>query len=299
MLDFQKIIPEDKLWMQPLLEMSNFRSEEYSFTFTYIWRSVFGYTAARMNDYLIIKSTREGYPPSYLFPAGSGDITPVLEAIRTDAKTHGHDLIFHTVLAPSVSTLENLYPGRFTFTPLTDYYVYSAQSLISLKGKKLHAKRNHINRFRADHSDWQYEPITPENLPEVADMSEDWCLRNGCRDDKSLREESRSVRAAIREMDILGLDGGLIRANGKVVAFSLGDRLNSDTYLIHIEKAYSDIQGAYAMINQEFAAHNCANYLYINREDDSGDEGLRKAKQSYRPAFQIEKFSAHWQGESL
>jgi hypothetical protein len=88
------------------------------------------------------------------------------------------------------------------------------------------------------------------------------------------------------------MDGGLIRADGKVVAFSIGEPLNHDTYLVHIEKAFSEIQGSYAIINQQFAFRNCQNFLYINREDDSGQPGLRKAKESYRPVFRAEKYAA-------
>lgn len=294
MLEFKEITLADKQWMDPLLKMSNFNSEEYSFTFMYIWRNIFKYTAARMGDYLIIKSARDTHPPSYLFPAGSGDIAPVIEALREDADKNQAEFVFHTVLEPSVKLLETLYPDRFVFLPLTDYfdYVYDAQSLITLGGKKLHSKRNHINRFRQNCPDWAYEPITQDNLPEVIAMNDEWSKINGVEADKSYLEESSSVREAIHSFFSLGLDGGLIRAGGRVVAFSMGDALNSDTYLVHIEKAYSDIQGAYAAINQEFAAHNCQNFLYINREDDSGEEGLRKAKQSYRPVFQVEKYGA-------
>ena len=90
----------------------------------------------------------------------------------------------------------------------------------------------------------------------------------------------------------LGLTGGLIRSEGKVIAFAIGEELNDNTYVVHIEKAFYDIQGAYQIINQQFAAANCQNYDYINREDDAGDEGLRRAKLSYYPAFFVEKSSA-------
>lgn len=294
MLEFKEITLADKQWMQPLFAMSDHNSEEYNFTFTYIWRRVFRYTAARMGDYLIVKSSRDTHPPSYLFPAGSGDIAPVLKALKEDAKANEAELVFHTVLAPSVKLLETMYPKQFVFLPLNDYfdYVYDTQSLITLKGKKLHSKRNHINRFRQNYPDWSYEPITPENLPEVLMMNEQWNRIHGQEADRSMLQESMTVRIAIRDFFSLGMDGGLIRAGGRVVAFSMGDRLNSDTYLVHIEKAYSDVQGAYAVINQEFAAHNCEGYLYMNREDDSGEEGLRKAKLSYRPVFQVEKYGA-------
>lgn len=296
MLDFKEITLADRQWMQPLFERSNFRSEEYSFSFCYLWKDVFTYKAARMQDYLIIEACHNKRPPSYLFPAGSGDVSQVVDALIHKADRTGNPLVFHTVLAEQAKLLEVLYPGRFEFLDLTDYYdyVYDAQSLIHLQGKKLHAKRNHINRFIENNPDWRYEPITPENLPEVVLMNAEWCAINGCNESKTMRDEACSVRNALQSFFALELDGGLIRteAGGRVVAFSIGDRLNSDTYLVHIEKAFSDVQGAYAIINQQFTEHNCEDYLYVDREDDSGQEGLRKAKQSYRPVLMVEKFGA-------
>lgn len=295
MLEFRDIELSDRHWIEPLLRMSDFRSEEYSFTFCYIWRKIFNYKVAHMNDYFLLKSERGTHPPSYLYPAGSGDVVPVIEALMEDARRNGAGFLFHAVLEEQVKLLETLYPNRFHFMPLDDYfdYVYDAQSLITLAGKKLHAKRNHINRFIEDNPDWVYEPITPENLPEVLLMNDSWVKRHDDEElTKSFMDESNSVREAIHDFMALGMDGGIIRAGGRIVAFSMGDRLSSDTYLVHIEKACYDVQGAYAIINREFARHNCSDYLYINREDDSGQEGLRKAKLSYRPVFMVKKYAA-------
>ena len=296
MLEFKEITLADKEWIEPLLKMSAFGSEEYSFSFCYLWRKVFGYHAARMGNYFLLKSVRAGRAPSYLYPSGSGDIVPVLEALRQDAAAEEAPLVFHTILTEQKVLLETMYPGEFEFIELDDYYdyVYEAKSLITLAGKKLHSKRNHINRFMADYPDWSYEDISTENLPEVVEMSREWLHLHEESDSTSLMQEARSVSAAIHDFFDLGLDGGLIRVGGRVVAFSMGDRLNHNTYLVHIEKAYADIQGAYAIINQQFATRYCADYQYINREDASGQPGLAKAKRSYRPAFLVEKYAAKW-----
>lgn len=280
--------------MKPLFQAGNLNSEEYNFTFCYIWREVFNYKAARIGDYVIIASFRKGRPPSYLFPSGSGDIAPVITALEEHAKANGDALVFHCVLAGQKALLETMYPNRFEFMELNDYYdyVYEAQSLITLAGKKLHSKRNHINRFKENCPDWSFEEITPQNIPEVLLMSEKWCKINGCMDDKSLSDEACSVRHTLNDFFALDVDGGLIRVNKEIIAFSIGERLNNDTYLVHIEKAFGDIQGAYTIMNQQFAEHYCRNFAYIDREDDSGNEGLRKAKQSYRPVYMVEKFAA-------
>jgi len=293
-LSFQDIRLSDRPWADKLFRMGNNNSEEYNFSFSYIWKEVFAYKAARMNDYVIIGSFKPGHPPAYLFPAGSGDVVPVLEALKNTADEMGDPLVFYCVLAPHKKLLEALYPGRFVFMELTDYYdyVYSAESLITLSGKKLHSKRNHINRFKEYYPDWSFEPITPKDLPEVMEMNEKWHKENEIYRDRTFDDEVMSVDNAMHDFFALGMDGGLLRAGGKVVAFSMGEPLNTDTYLVHIEKALTEVPGAYSMINQQFASHYCVDFLYINREDDSGNEGLRKAKRSYRPLFMVEKYAA-------
>ncbi len=281
-------------WMQPLYERSKFRSEEYNFTFTYMWREILCFKATQQGGFLVQKS--DNNRPAYLYPPGSGDVAPVIEAMAQDAKDCGHGFLLYCVLAEQKVLLELLFPGKFEFFPVRKYddYIYDAQSLITLAGKKLHAKRNHINRFKAENPDWTYEDITIDNMPEVHRMSEEWSRLYTGENDKSLRDENHAIKHALNDFFALKLDGGLIRAGGRVVAFSMGDRLTDDTYLVHVEKAFADITGAYAIINQQFAERHCAGVQYVNREDDSGDEGLRKAKLSYQPVMRTEKYGARW-----
>ena len=94
---------------------------------------------------------------------------------------------------------------------------------------------------------------------------------------------------SLRLFKELELTGGILRVDGQIVAFTIGEPICSDTFVVHIEKAFPDVQGAYTMINQQFVEHECMDYKYVNREEDTGDEGLRKAKRSYRPVFMVEK----------
>ena len=292
MLELRNVTLQDKAWMQPIYDKSSFRSEEYNFTFTYMWQEHLSFKVMEMGGFLIQKS--DNNRPAYLYPPGSGNIKPVIEAMIADSKAKGHGFLFYTVLAEQCKLLEVLFPDKFDFWPTTQYddYIYDSQNLITLTGKKYHAKRNHINRFKALYPDWSYEAITPQNMPEVIAMSDEWQRRNALDPSKSLKNESKALRHALADYFPLGMDGGLIRARGNVVAFSMGDRLTHDTYLVHIEKAFADIQGAYAIINQQFSEHCAGDYTYINREDDSGDEGLRKAKLSYYPIMRTEKYAA-------
>ena len=170
-------------------------------------------------------------------------------------------------------------------------YVYSREKLATLKGKKLHGKRNHINKFMQENPDWEYKKL-------VQSMYED-CIAvyDGWKESKDLSEdefanERRSVVLALTNMEELGLTGGAILLDGKIKAFTVGERLNDDMQLIHIEKADSEINGLFPMINQQYVLHECADVQYINREEDMGVEGMRKAKRSYYPDFMVKKYFA-------
>ena len=145
-----------------------------------------------------------------------------------------------------------------------------------------------------------FEPLTDANIPECIAMDNAWFAQRDsemeAEEKKQLGYENDAVHDALRNFDALGLIGGLIRAGGQVVAFSLGDRLGTDTFDVHFEKAFGDIQGAYAVINREMARYVRQTYpdvVYLNREDDVGIEGLRKAKLSYYPDILLEKYTAY------
>lgn len=184
-------------------------------------------------------------------------------------------------------------PGRFDAEPSRDDfdYIYNAQDLIELSGRKYHGKRNHISKFTRAFPDWQYEHIDDSNTEECINASLEWCKQNGCSENSPYRHELCAIHKALRERKSLGIIGGLIRIDGKVVALTLGERLNKDTFVTHFEKALGGFEEAYTLINREFAARSLGEYRYINREEDLGIEGLRKAKLSYKPAILLEKFN--------
>ncbi|MFY9377952.1 MAG: phosphatidylglycerol lysyltransferase domain-containing protein, partial [Peptococcia bacterium] len=189
------------------------------------------------------------------------------------------------------------FPGKFSYQDDREGYdyIYTLEKLVSLSGKKLQSKRNHINRFIANNADWSFEEISQDNLSECWEMNQEWCRQNGCKDDELLNEEYCAVRRCFNNYEALELEGGLLRLAGKVIAFTMGERLNSDTYVVHIEKAFGEIQGAYQLINREFAKliqERHPDIVYVNREEDMGYEGLRRAKMSYRPVRMEEKYVA-------
>ena len=291
-LDFKPITLADQEWMTALLNEGHRGSLEYNFTSNFIWRKVYKLHASRFGDHLLVMADAEN--PTFIFPSGKSDPSDAVRALAKYTAERGVPLVFNTVLNQDQGRLEALFPGQFTFEPdRNDFdYVYQAKNLMTLKGKKLSNKRNRVNRFMASERQWSYERLTPENLDEAHLMSLTWCREAGCMEDEDLFNESCAVEQAFKHYEALKLTGGLLRAGRKVIAFTMGEPLNADTYLVHVEKAYNNIEGAYQMINQQFALDAFEKYTYINREDDAGDEGLRKAKLSYAPAFLVEKSSA-------
>ena len=292
MLIFKKVEISDKEWVDEILKKSDCPSLEYNFTTLFIWQKIYNIEIARKNDWLFVKSGKK--KQSFLFPVGSGDAGEALNELEEYSRQNNMAMDFYSLSKKGCEFLENQYPGRYTFTEKRDTfdYVYTSESLATLSGKKLSSKRNHINRFIENNPDWVYEEIDSSNIAEAATMHSLWCDKAECDSDESLAEETCAVKRAFKYYSELGLSGGILRTDGKVVAFTMGDELNESTFLVHIEKAYAEVQGAYPMINKQFVINNCQGYDYINREDDTGDEGLRKAKLSYRPVMLVEKYTA-------
>lgn len=300
MIEFHPPRLEDKPWVDRLLAQADYRGCDYNFTNLFVWRQAYHMEIAQVEGFLVIHLCgRMGC--SYMFPAGTGDTGGVIRALEADAAERGAPLRLVCLTPRQVEQMEASFPGEFLFDEDRDGfdYLYEIGRLADLGGKKLHAKRNHINRFIENNPGWTYEAITPASLAECLEMDKAWYARSlqreGREEARDLGDEGVALRLAMEHYQALALEGGLIRVDGKVVAFTMGDRLSSDTYDVHFEKAYGEIQGAYAIINREFARWVRSRYpeiKYLNREDDMGVEGLRKAKESYYPDLMVEKHSA-------
>ena len=293
MIDFRTPQPSDKAWVDALLAQADYRGCDYNFTNLFVWSRAYGQEIAQVNGFLVTHLCgRMGC--SYMYPAGSGDLAAAIDILAREADERRQPLRLVCLTTRQMEELDRLMPGRFAYEADRDGfdYLYDIDRLADLTGKKLHAKRNHINRFMDNNPSWVYEEITPQTLPECLEMDQEWyrrsMVREGAAEERDLGDEGIALRTAMDHYHALGLEGGLIRVYGEVVAFTMGDRLNSDTYDVHFEKAYGELQGAYAMINREFARWVRAkhpNVRYLNREDDMGVEGLRKAKESYYPCL--------------
>lgn len=287
--EWKTITKEDEPLFREYYEREQSRSCEHSFANNLLWAPFYGTKYCVIDDSLVFKSGREEITVS--FPIGKTNTGQVIGKLLSYFEEKGQPFCMHLVTPEQFERLERMFPGKFQIAYERDAadYIYETEKLISLAGKKLHGKRNHINNFKKAYPDFGYERITGENKEECIAMAQEWRKQNGCDEDPEKSAEFCVTLRALKELEQLQLTGGLIRAGGKVVAFSIGERLCDDTFVVHIEKAYADIQGAYPMINQQFVLHEASEYRYINREEDTGAEGLRKAKLSYYPAFLQEK----------
>ena len=289
---FKRAELEDKEIMSKYLRCHTSRSCERTFVNVFLWSRQYPVKWAIIENTLVFKSEDDSHV-SFAFPAGDDeDIKKALKVMEAYSKEKGYPFSMYNVTTDNFEKLEEWYPGRFQIEYDRDLadYVYEAEKLATLSGKKLHGKRNHINKFKALYEGrWSYEPITKDNLEECFQMALKWRNDNGCEEDEEKNAEMCVTLNSLRLFEELELTGGILRVDGEVVAFTLGEPICSDTFVVHIEKAHAEIPGAYPMINQQFVEHECMDYQYINREEDTGAEGLRKAKLSYRPVFMVEK----------
>lgn len=300
MVTFQEITLEDKDWINELLSRCHYMSCEYCFGNHFIWKKAYDEQVARIGDYYTVRMVDdEGERgTSFLFPAGSGPLKPVIEELLDYCEQNGQPFRLHSMPQELVPEMERLFPGLFEFATDRDYadYIYNVEDLVNLSGKKYHGKRNHIARFKE--GDWAFEPLNDGNFDECMEMNRIWCEQNDCGRDESIKAEQCAVRRSFRYYSALDFFGGLLRRDGRVVAYTIGERLNSDTVVVHIEKAFADVQGAYPAINREFLANLCRDYRYVNREEDLGVEGLRRAKLSYQPAILLPKYGVRIKDEA-
>ncbi len=290
-LEFKRPQLEDKELIEHYFRTYPSRSCERTFINVFLWARFYGVGYAVIEDTLVFQSKDEK-KFTFTYPAGEKeDIKRAIEVLMEYSRENAVPFAMHNVTEEQAEQLEELFPGMFEmeYTRHIADYIYETEKLATLSGKKLHGKRNHINKFKAMYDDWSYESLSEENLEECFQMALKWRQQNGCEEDEEKNSEMCVTMNSLRLFKELGAVGGLLRVNGEIVAFTMGEPICEDTFVVHIEKAFADVEGAYPMINQQFVQHECMDYLYVNREEDTGAEGLRKAKLSYRPVFLIEK----------
>lgn len=279
-MEFQPITLGDRDKIKRALAASECLNCEFSFGNLYSWGNAGGAEIAFWKDTMIVRLNGR-----VSLPIGP-DRSEAFTALRAAGKTK-----LFSVDEKDFEWLRG-HVGKFEATYDRDWsdYLYDTLSLQQLTGKKLAAKRNHINAFLKANEQWHTEDITPENLPAVRAFLDQWAALHAQNADESARHEEQMARLMLSDFFDLALEGLLLYAGENVVAISLGEPISPLCYCVHVEKALPDVRGAYPLINREFARRYCTGYSYINREDDAGEPGLRKAKLSYEPAMLLNKY---------
>lgn len=291
MLEFRDITLDDRGWITDCLRSSDMRGCEYSFANNLAWRRLHNSKIARLGGFYLSVSldTHDGVP-AFMYPAGEGDHRNVIEQMRRYSEEMGKPLHIWNVSPERLSWLrEQFGEDAFTVEDNRDSwdYIYNSRDLSELAGRKYHQKRNFLHRFAQ--YDAQFSLMTEQDFDDCIAFA---AVRYNekLEGDSSAISEQFAIDTYFRHFSELALEGAVLRADGKLIAFCVGEPLSSDTFCVHIEKADTTYQGVYAAINQGFAAHAAQRFAYINREEDLGIEGLRKAKKSYHPAFMQEKY---------
>lgn len=297
MLDFHKPTENDKEWVDSLLKDTEYFGCFYSFATVFLWSDVYGSEIACYGNAWLIRGGDKNNDLHYMYPAGKEyDIKEIIPILREDAASFGQSLVIACAEKWQCEELNSAFPDEFRMEDdRDDYdYIYLSDNLVNLKGKKFHAKRNHISKFIRSYPDWQFESISDENAVECIEAATMWLEKSlpevDSDEQRHLCFENSAIAYAVRNREALGMIGGLLRVDGKVIAMTIGEPLNSRVFVTHFEKADTEHDGAYAMINNQFAINSLSGYEYINREEDLGLEGLRKSKLSYYPDILLEKF---------
>ena len=296
MIEFKNLTLEDKPTIDWYFREVQPRNSECTFTNMFIWRDCYEVQWAIVDGLLIVKPGQ--MDESWILqPYGDYtkcDLRSVFVQLDEYFSSQGMPFIMRAVTESFAQLLETEYPGLFYLEEERDLfdYTYLGEDLRELKGRKYHSKRNHLSNFRKNHPDYVYEPMTEDMVEEVWQYLEAWCGQKACSGslDSGLHCEQKAIREALDHFEVLDYKGAVIRLDGNIVAFTLGEMLNDNTVIIHVEKADGTITGLYGAINQEFLLHEWPTVQYVNREEDTGAEGLRKAKLSYHPVELIKKY---------
>ena len=295
-LVFKPITLDSLHEIAPYLTRQSYRTCDFSIGGIYMWVGYFGYEYAICRDTLFIKGGEEDHLQNTAFavPVGSLDLKDSLPLLGAYCRQHGLPFILSAVPEPAAQAIAELYGCPITELPDWGDYLYRATDLATLVGHRFNKKRNRVNKFKSTYPDFQYEAITPQNLPELIAFFDRY-MQAYHKDSELFAYEESMVAQVLREYDRLPFDGGVLRVGGEIAAFTIGEVIN-DTLFVHIEKAIISYIGAYETINMLFALYIFSNHsqiLYINREEDVGDSGLRYAKQSYQPLLLLKKYNIY------
>ena len=289
-LTFHPLTLSDRESVQAISLYAGRRNCNYTFANLVGWQFWFNTEVCVLENVVVFRYTFKG-EWAYMVCSATDLPMELIEVLLEDSKGK----LTLIGLEDSQVQMLDIYRSRFTIEiePVRDFYnyIYRRDDLASLRGRHLNAKRNHINRFRAEHPDFEYRPLSPALFDECRHLTEIW--QEEKEESETINAEKRVMETVFSHWDTLGMIGGSIFVDGLMVAFTYGTAVTTDTFDICVEKADRRVEGAFAIINQQFAQHLPEQYIYINREEDMGLPGLRKAKLSYHPEILLSNNAVH------
>ena len=250
-----------------------------------MWRRVFDTRFLMEGDTVLFSLRDYAGRPSYSYPIGREKEKMLLSLRALCPKPR-----FVFVSADQLNEIQRLFgPGEVTAERKDFDYLYEKKDFLSLAGRKYQAIRNHIHKFEQSFPDWRYRPLTEETLPDARRFYREYqsCVT---KDDPLFLQEKQIVTEVLENFPQYGMTGGVLYAGGGVAGFTVGETYR-DTLYVHIEKGNVEIPGVYQKLSHCYAETAGEKIYYVNREEDMGDEGLRRSKLSYRPCALLEKYS--------
>lgn len=294
-MKFKRITPSDMPIIWEYLKTETGRTTDFSYGGVLMWTDYFNYSYAIENETLFIKGLVENdiSKPAFSLPIGNLSLKDAVDRLKEYCNEEKIPLEFSAI--PEYALKDFLSLNPVITEELTDWgdYLYESRSLATLAGKKMGKKRNHVHQFIMHYPEWRYEELTSNNAKDAL-LFMDIFEKEG--DDSELAKKERELSRFLITRFIDGdkvLMGGILYVGNEVAGYTIGD-IKGDTLFIHIEKATRKFLGSYEMINHQFAKYTINKFpyiIFINREDDAGDPGLRLSKESYHPLQILKKFN--------
>ncbi len=289
MIDFRPLTVEDFPVASRILKNSGIENCDHCFATMLVWSHRHNIDISIQEETVFMRSFGIEHR-WYLYPAGKMDKVKAIELILQDAAANNIKRSIYGIDRRGAEIISQHFSDKLNVTEDRDGsdYLYLATDLINLPGKNYQKKRNHVSRFLRENPSYKFIKMSAENIHLAKQFEMDWCARYDCGAGRDLSSEQKGIMALLDNFDKMDLMGAMIETDGKIVAMSIAAPINHRIVDVIVEKAYHDINGAYAIINRDFAANCFAEFELIDREDDMGIENLRKAKMSYFP-YEIRK----------
>jgi len=286
---FRPISLDDRLRYEAFFNRCPQKAGDYSFVNLWAWRTIYGLSLAWDEDLVWIR--QEMPQPMLWAPIGDWE---AIDWARRDVPLTGvseYDMI--RVPEQLADIWNRCFGERMQTRESREHweYVYAAQDLRELKGNKYHKKKNLLSQFLKSY-DFRYEPMGESLVEEALSLQEDWCTWKSCEESTSLSGENEVITEILKNWNALGnLIGGMVRVAEQPAAYTIAEVIDTDTVVVHVEKGHPDYKGIYQAVNWLFVSRLPESIRWINREQDLGDEGLRKAKLGYHPTNFVKKFT--------